>query len=147
MLVTFSSGRALAAAFALLRELGTEVEDDPTFWSIPGEEARLVGSVPNAAALVVSGEAEPFHWLLARTTRDGVTLPDIGVFVFPDQIALDYRRGKEWGPSEVRRFCQLLLDLSRLDDRSSVRLPDVALPEEVERFEACSQRFVAEQAA
>jgi hypothetical protein len=60
--------------------------------------------------------------MLAGIERGSVTLPDIGVFVFPDQIALDYRMGDEWGPAQLRAFFRLLYDVGQFDTQSSVGL-------------------------
>ena len=79
------------AGYALLRSRAAEMATaNPSFWSITDDAERLVDSVPNAAALVVSGDAESFHVVLRGIRSGGVTIPDLGVFVFPDQLALDY---------------------------------------------------------
>lgn len=62
----------------LLRDRSREMmTEDPQFWSKAGEEARPVDSVPDAAELVVSGEAEAFHVLLGGIRSGDVVLPEV----------------------------------------------------------------------
>ena len=70
----------------------------------------------------------------------------LGVFVFADQIALDYRIGPDWRSIELRAFFRLLLDLARLDHESSVTLEPPVLPVVAEHFQTCWSRFVSEDA-
>src|SRR5687768_7482029 len=133
--VDFADKQAVIAAFAELRSRGQDAANGgATFWSIAHSEACPLSSVPNAAELVVSGEAEPFHLLLRGIDIGGVRLPDLGVFVFDDEIAIDYHMGPQWGPNEVRGLFQVLLELSRLDPESSLALEPGVAREVVERF-------------
>ena len=102
--------------------------------------------VSNAAALVVSGEAEAFHLVLGGLQSQAVTIPDLGVFVFPDQLALDYRVGPAWGPSEVEAFFRLLGELAALDQQASLSLEEGVLADVVARFQNAWRRWVAEHA-
>ena len=57
---------------------------------------------------MLKGEAESFHMLLKELKFEGVTLPDLGVFIFKDEITLDYRRGSEWTDQVMRAFLALI---------------------------------------
>jgi hypothetical protein len=65
--VNFVEFGSVASGFALLRKLAVRdvTVGGSNFWSKVHGEERPVNSVPNAAALVVSGEAEAFHVVLA----------------------------------------------------------------------------------
>ena len=92
--MNFVDKQAMVTAFAQLRSRGKDVtHQGPKFWSVTHSKDCPLESVPNAAALVVLGEAEPIHFVLRDIDVGGVRLPDLGVFVFADQIALDYRMG------------------------------------------------------
>ena len=106
-----------------------------------------VDSVQSAAALVARGAAQSFHVVLEGVRSLDVALPDLGVFVFPDQLALDYRMGSEWTPARVEAFFALLADLAALDPRASTSLQECSRPEEKARFQSAWQRYVAEGAA
>ena len=143
--VDFADKRAVITAFAELRGRGQDVTHrGSTFRSVTDSKDCPLDSVPNAAALVVCGEAEPFHFVLRDIEMSGVRLPDLGVWVFDDQIAIDYRMGPEWGSTQLRALFQLLMELSRSDPKARVTLDPKTLAEVADRFQACWSRFVSE---
>lgn len=75
-----------------------------------------------------------------------VAIPDLGVFVFPDQLSLDYRMGPAWGPSELEAFFGLLGELASLDPDASLSLEEGMLPDVVARFENAWRRWSSEYA-
>ena len=122
--------------YARLRAIASRINDGAYFWDRRGDREASVDSVPNAAALVVSGDAEAFHLVLQDPRVGAVALPPLGVFVSPEEIALDYRMGPEWGPAEVSALVDLLCDLKRLAPGSRVELEENALAEIRARFAA-----------
>lgn len=66
------------------------------------------------AALVISGAADSFHVVLAGVTCSGCVIPDLGVFVDPDSLTLDYRMGSSWGEPQIQSFLALLRQLKGL---------------------------------
>ena len=140
--VNYNDTRATASGYALLRKLAaTTSPESPCFWAIADDAERLLDSVPNPAALVVSGEAEAFHVVFGGIRLREVIIPDIGVFVFPNQLALDYRMGAEWGSPEVEAFFALLLQLVKLDPQASLSLQAGILPDVVARFHTAWRRY------
>jgi hypothetical protein len=103
--------------------------------------------VPNAAALVMSREAEPFHVVFGGIATDGCEIPDLGVFVFHESLALDYRMGPEWGPPQLYSFFQLLMELTSLDPNCTLTLDKLVTAEIRERFQKAWIRFQAEHNA
>src|SRR5262245_34025026 len=90
--VDYVDPAAMVAGYALLRGRAARVvSENAYFWSKTHSAERPLDSVPNAAALVASGEAEAFHVVLAGIQSRNAAIPDLGLFVFPDQLALDYR--------------------------------------------------------
>ena len=144
--MNYSDPDAVLRGFTLLRDRSREImPGDSQFWLKAEEEARPVSSVPNAAALVVSGEAEAFHVVLEDIRCGDVTLPDLGVFVFQDQLCIDFRMGEHWGPAELAGFFGLLADLADLDPKAAFSLED-GVPEIVsERHIAAFERFLRER--
>lgn len=132
--VQFADSHAVIAGFALLRERARGIESpDANFWSKISNSQQPVKSVPNAAALVVTGEAEPFHVVLEGVESDGVRLPSIGVSIFPDLIGLDYRMGPGWNPTTVAALFNLLADLAKLDAEARLALEEAGVEAEIER--------------
>ena len=96
----------------------------------------------NAAALVVSGEAEAFHVVFGGIQAGGVTIPDLGVFVVRGLLELDFRMGRPaWGPSELQALFELLAELTALDPRVSLSLEGGVRAEAAARFQHAWHRW------
>jgi hypothetical protein len=96
-------------AFGLLFELGATdaTRGGGRVWQMAlGLERPFEG--PGDAAFIITGEIDPFHVVLADIRIDGVALPELGFFVCPDSLTLDYRMGAAWGGLEVRALLRLL---------------------------------------
>src|SRR5687768_1955040 len=74
--------------YARLRGISTRINESATFWDRRANKETAIDSVPDAAERVVSGDADAFHMVLQEPRVGEVTLPPLGVFVFPDEIAL-----------------------------------------------------------
>ena len=150
--VQYSNTSAPVEGFQLIQHLSEtnrrahNAPSEPTFWSVPEQEERRVDSVPNAAALVVSGDAEPFHLVFSGIEIDGTSIPDLGVYVFPDELALNYRMGPEWGPEQVNALFSLLHELTQIDRGARLTLEDGVVPEWIHRFEGAWSQWVRERA-
>lgn len=145
--VDFRDSAATVSGYALLRRRAARVVSEKAyFWSKTHDEARPLDSVSNAAALVVSGEAEAFHVVFCGIQSGGVAIPDLGVFVFPDQLTLDYRMGLAWGPIQLAAFFRLLGELASLDPDASISLEEGVLPDMAARFQNAWLRWSAEHA-
>lgn len=142
--VIYADRNAIVDGYAILRGRdGVVINDQAYFWSKMQKRERLLDSVPNAAALVETGEAEPFHFVLRGIRSKGITLPDLGAFVFPGQLALDYRKGSEWNPDVLDAFFGLLAELSALDENSSLSLEDDVLDDVADRFQRAWRRYLS----
>jgi hypothetical protein len=108
--ITNLSATDVAAIYAMLRSRSKLVDESPVFWSRSEKASLPVDSVSNAAAMVASEQAEPFHHCISGVIAAGVELPVLGVFVFQDTIELDYRMGNEWGLHQVAGFFELIRD-------------------------------------
>ena len=100
----------MAAAFKFIRRR-SPVTPDALFWHTGLERDERVADYPDAARLVVRGLADPFHVLAPGLKFAGAVVPDLGVFVLPDEVKLDYRKGPEWGPPQFLALFELLRQL------------------------------------
>ena len=145
--VNYSDTRAVAAGYALLKKLAfVTYPESECFYSIPGDEERPLDSVSNPATLVVSGLAHPFHVIFGGISIGGAIIPDLGVFVFTDQLQLDYRMGADWGSKEVEALFALLSQLAALDPNGSLALEDGVLPEVADRFQLAWKKYSTDAA-
>jgi len=146
--VNYVEKEAMVAGYGLLRRRAARVvTENPYFWSKMHDAERGLDSVSNAAALVVAGEAEPFHVVLGGIQARNTTIPDLGVFVFPDQLALDFRMGPAWGASELEALFQVLIELTALEANAMVSLEDNVVAEVAARFQNAWRRWASEHAA
>jgi hypothetical protein len=111
-----ASASEVAAMFDFVRKLGQtdRGEQAPVFWDRELEASVRIDAVPNAAALVAANRAEPFAMVMTEVRFDGVSIPNLGVFVFPDLVDLYYRAGSDWTPQSLHAFLRLLLTLQAL---------------------------------
>ena len=112
----------LARMWMYLRSSALGYAGDAWFWHHGTEHETSLDSVPNAAALVVTGEAEVFHTVLNGISYFGSVIPDLGVFVFQDAIALDYRMGHDWNAANLTALFELLCQLQQIDQSAHISL-------------------------
>ena len=140
------SPAGVSAIYRMLRARSLVVGDSNVFWSLVEAMDKPVDSVPDPAIQVATRQAEAFHVLLASITVRGVVLPDIGVFIWPDAVELDYRMGPAWGMAQVVGFFELLKECCALDPAAVVE-PEpgegVPEPEQFRRAWTEYQRFLA----
>jgi hypothetical protein len=116
------SPAGLAAMWMYLRAAAAGYAGDGWFWHHDTERETPLDSVPNAAALVVTGEAEIFHTVLHGISFFGAVIPELGVFVFQDSISLDYRMGHGWNAASLTALFELLRQLQRIDPDAHISL-------------------------
>jgi hypothetical protein len=135
------SKEGVVAIFSYLQKACRTIAGGSVFWSLEDQQERPINSVPNAADLVVQDRAESFHFLCQGLTYEGTVLPDIGVFVFGDQIALDYRMGKEWNAVKLRALFGILKEAKRIDSRARISIESYASPQVRKQFETMWRKF------
>ena len=135
------SKEGVVAIFSYLQNACRAIANGAVFWSLEDQQEKPINSVPNAADLVVQGRAEPFHLLCQGLTYDGVVLPDIGAFVFGNQIALDYRMGKEWDALKLRALFGILKEAKTIDSRARISIEEYASPQVRKQFETMWREF------
>jgi len=119
--VSFSDPSLIPVAFKYLYERGARnatVNGGYVWLKATGVEKPFSGH--EDASLVASGDAEAFHVVLSGIAGSSTTLPDLGVFVFTESLAFDYRMGPEWGENEIESFFALLNQLCKLGGQVSV---------------------------
>ena len=97
--------------------------------------------MPNAAALVASGDAESIHFCFTGMRVGGVELPELGLFVFPDGVELDYRMGTRWTREAIGAFFEFLRELRAIAPNATVGTPSVEPPPYPDRFMEAWRRY------
>jgi hypothetical protein len=136
------SPNGVVAIFSYLQNAGDCISNDSSFWSIEEQRDKAINSVPNAAALVVEGLAEPFHCLCQGLTFEGIQIPDLGVFIFDDHITLDYRMGEEWNAKKLKALFGILKELKWICPEAKVSIEDYALAKVRRHFESTWEKYL-----
>lgn len=108
--VSYADSAGVPSAFAHLFTCGGRIVNARTVWMRDSESEKLVAG-PADAESVIAGTADSFHVLLTGVVCAGVELPDLGVFVFPNSLDIDYRMGPQWGDEQVHGLIELLRQL------------------------------------
>ena len=124
----------IAMVYAALRMKSRCEFGEQTFWDRELSQHRPLGEVPAAAELVIHGRADSFHHCLHAIEAGGVELPPLGVFVFEDQIELDYDPNDSWGWNEVAGLLELLLEIAEIAPGARFSLDDEVTRDDTERF-------------
>ena len=101
----------IVSTFNQLVSISSPSSLESELWHIPTESNVKLSQFACAAEVMLRGEAETFHMLLKQPTFEGITLPDLGAFIFKNEIILDYRRGPEWTEQVVNAFLRLISKL------------------------------------
>jgi hypothetical protein len=101
----------VADLYSLIRSGSHVVSQDSSFWDEREARDRPLDDVPNAALLVSTGQASPFHFAIEGARGCGIAIPVLGVHVFQEAIAFDYRMGADWGEQQVFALFSWLDDL------------------------------------
>jgi hypothetical protein len=119
--VTFSDPSRMPLAFQHLYSRGAQnvTANGGSLW-LTRSQIDVPFSGPESASLVRSGAADAFHVVLGGIAGSDRKIPDLGVFVFPDCLAFDYRMGSDWGAQEIQSLLALLRQLHELGGVVSV---------------------------
>ncbi len=137
------SGREVIEIYAYLRAHSRITSNQQYFWSTTENKDVPVDAVPNAAQLVVNGEAEVFHVVVQGLAFGGAIIPDLGIFVFNDFITLDYRMGLEWGPAELNALFLCFGKILKIAPLAEITLPPMYYAYLNERFNQALRQYQA----
>lgn len=96
--------------YKMIRDFSKKLtSDECSYWSPRLERDIYITFQENAAELVNSGEAEPFHVCFDGTVSpSGKSIPVLGLFVCEGTVILDYRMGPEWTLEAIEGLFELL---------------------------------------
>lgn len=108
------SGKEVIDGYKILKDhSGSIVTENPCYWSVSQECIVPILIDDNPSSFVISGEAEPFHLCFGDIkSPTGKRIPVLGVFVYSDGIALDYRMGPEWNQDAIEGLFELMLSIT-----------------------------------
>lgn len=116
--------------YDLIRAKTRFLVGSPTFFHRVEQKDKGIDSVPNAALEVVSRKAEPFHFLVQGVIFLETRIPDLGIFIFDNGVAIDYQKGKAWGEKEILAFFEFLRQVVDLAGDAEIAM-DSMIPEDL----------------
>jgi hypothetical protein len=116
------SAEGLSHAWDLLLRRAEPLPPDVSLWHRQRRRSVPLRDLPRPTELVSSGQASSFHVLLRGIEVDHVPLPDLGAFIEPSELALDYRMGSHWQPHTLAAFVELLGQLQALNPEAQLDL-------------------------
>jgi hypothetical protein len=138
-----SSPDATARIFEKLYRRSTPLASTQTVWHNERRQEVAVSALSDPGTLAVRGVIGPLH-IVARGIRSAeVGLPDLGVSVDPDGVAIDYRMGDTWNPDVLAAFVELIGELLALDPKTRVDLEDFAADDVRNRFRLTVAAYLA----
>ena len=113
--IAFSEPDQLVHALALLLSRGGRnvAVGGGVFCIDPTEPTQSFNGIADAAR-VANGTAHYLQIVLAGVRGTDQLIPDLGVYIEPNRMDLDYKMGPHWGCSEIDSFLELLRQLVAL---------------------------------
>lgn len=129
------SREQVSLAYRFIRAHCAYIVGQPTFFNRENESEMKLDEVECAASMVTAGKAQPFHFMVrnvsfARNTR----IPEIGIFIMHNAVALDYEKGPDWGEIEIESLLLLILKIMKDCPDSFVRLEESVSEDDKTRF-------------
>jgi hypothetical protein len=116
-------------------------------WQDSREQEVPLTELADAGTLAATGQITSLHVVLRGIGSGGIRLPDLGVSVWPGEVALDYRMGSDWDADVLGAFVELLADLQGLDHNARLTAAGEVgppLPEEVQkRFQRAVETYLS----
>ena len=139
--ITELTPEGVAKVYDYLRAHSRLACTNPHFWDKTSKQEAHVDSVPNAAQRVIEGLAEPFHIAVGGLKFLNTKIPDLGIFVFQKEIALDYRTGKEWAEPQLLALFELLRHICSIDPHARIKYDEGSVPDFKQRFQRAWSMF------
>lgn len=127
--------------YSLIRSLGSSLVGSPMIHDMRDRLDKPLDSFENPAELVVLAKIEPFHFLVRGIQFHGNRLPDLGVYVLPKAVALDYQCGPEWREPQVNALFELLRRIRGVVPLANIALREVPDPSYSLRFDAAFRDY------
>lgn len=127
--------RQVVDVYLLIRSLGTSLVGFPLIRDMRDRCDKPLDSIADPAELVVQAKVEPFHFLIRGIAFNARRLPDLGVYILPDAVAIDYQCGPEWREPQVNALFELLRRIRRIAPLANITLQEIPDPSLEARFD------------
>jgi hypothetical protein len=101
-----------------------DASDQTTVWSKEKNQDILLNEIRFPARAFCDGQIESFHHWLKGLSINGVTLPELSICLFPNELVIDYRMGAEWNEENVLTLFALLRRLQQIAPQARISQAD-----------------------
>lgn len=139
------SADQVTGGYRLIREKSSYFVGKPRFYNRAEEKEMEIDEVDDASKLVIEGKAQPFHFMV-RDVRFGKRhkIPEVGVFILHNAIALDYEKGPLWGEIEIEALLLMILKLMNGSEAPFIKLEESVQENDRQRFNQALKDLKAE---
>lgn len=113
--------QSVSKLFQFFAKNGRCVTQSPTVWDNEQQLNVPLFSLDDPCRSLHEGRIEVFHCCFGGITFERTEIPVLGIFVFQECIAIDFRMGKDWNPANVDAFFKLLAHLKTLAPESHIQ--------------------------
>ena len=140
------SAEEVNKSYKLIREKSRFNVGKPTFFNREAEKEMDLDEVEDASAMVTEGKAQPFHFMVREICfGKRHRIPELGVFILHNAIALDYEKGPCWGEIEIEALLLLILQLLGDSEKNFIKLEESVSQEDRDKFAAVVKRLCEEE--
>lgn len=140
------SAAEVTAGYRLIREKTQFLVGGPRFFNVEAGCEMTLDEVENAAQLVCTRKAQPFHFMVRNLSLAQGSVHELGVFILDNAIALDYEKGRLWGELQIETLLLLINKLKEGSTKAFIRLEDAVSPNDKNRLEAALKRLASPEA-
>jgi hypothetical protein len=101
-----------------------EASDQTTVWSKEKNQDISLSEIPFPARAFCEGQIESFHHPLLGLSMNGVTLPQLCICLFPNELVIDYCMGADWNEEKVLALFTLLKHLQQIAPKAQISQAD-----------------------
>lgn len=98
----------------------SEIEGDPTLWSLEEEKDVPIKSVENPSQKFIEKKVDSFRHVINHHYINGVKIPTLSICVETKGVSFDYRMGNEWEEKQVSALFGLLSLLKEMAPNAKI---------------------------
>ena len=117
----------LHSAFAVLRARAEHIQGFVTLTK--SDEPEPASNLTDLVRCVQEKECEPPHVLLIGVMCNHARLPDLGVWLLPDAMHIDFRKGPSWGPEKIATLFKLLKEIVLIAPECRIAVMEFEYPD------------------
>jgi hypothetical protein len=138
------TAKQVIEGYNFIRSKSGRLRGNPTVFSFEANQETALDEVINAAELVCSRHAQPFHFVVSSFRLGKGVLYDLGFFILDNAIAIDFKRGPLMGEREIETLLRIIIEIRRNAKESYLQLQSTVDPNFRGRIEEAIVNLIKE---